>query len=118
MKFHHSIQAPQAPARIVVDMPVLDDVLGALKQHEHDLRRMGVVHAGVFGSVARGESRPDSDIDVLVDLDPAHPIGVFEYSRLKLFLGELLGEGADIANRRTLKPLLRDSILRDCVNAF
>ncbi len=41
-----------------------------------------------------------------------------EYSRLKIYIGELLGGAGDVVNRRTLKPLLRENILRDCVNAF
>jgi hypothetical protein len=94
------------------------EVLEVLKGHEAELRRMGVRHAAVFGSVARGEARPDSDVDVLVHLDPEQPIGVFEYARLKLYIGELLGGAGDIVNRRTLKPLLRESVLRDSVNAF
>jgi hypothetical protein len=59
-----------------------------------------------------------TEIRGLVDLDPERPIGVFEYARLKLYLGELLGGAGDIVNRKTVKPLLRESILRDCVNAF
>ena len=99
-------------------MVELRGVLETLKQHEPELRRLGVRHAAVFGSVARGEARPDSDVDVLVDLDPERPIGVFEYARLKLFIGGLLGGASDVVNRKTLKPLLRDSILRDSINAF
>ena len=49
---------------------VLDDVLQTLRDHEYELKRMGASHAAVFGSVARGEAKPSSDIDVLVDLDP------------------------------------------------
>ena len=46
-------------------------------------------------------------------------MGIFEYARLKmLYIGEILHGGGDVVNRRTLKPLLRDSILRDAVNAF
>jgi predicted nucleotidyltransferase len=48
----------------------LKSVLEALKAHEAELRQLGVRHAAVFGSVARGQARPQSDIDVLVDLDP------------------------------------------------
>jgi predicted nucleotidyltransferase len=92
--------------------------LSTLHSHEADLRRRGVCHAAVFGSVARGEVRPDSDIDVLVDLDPRQPMGLFEYVRIKLYISELLGGSADVVNRKTLKPLLRDAILRDAVNAF
>ena len=61
---------------------------------------------------------PDSDIDVLVDLDPERPMGIFEYARVKLYMADLLGGSGDVVNRKTLKPLLRDAILRDTVNAF
>ena len=72
----------------------------------------------LFGSVLGNNFRPDSDIDVLVDLDPAHPIGVFQYARIKLDIAALLDGSADVVNRKTLKPLLRDAILHDAVNAF
>jgi len=96
----------------------LRDVLDTLKAHESELRLHGVLHAAVFGSVARGQALPTSDIDVLVDLDPDSPIGVFEYARLKLYMNELFGGALDVVNRRTLKPLLRDGILREAVDAF
>ena len=96
----------------------LDDVLGALRTHEGELRRFGVSHAAVFGSVARGDARADSDIDVLVELDQDRPMGIFEYARLKLYINEILNGAADVVNRRTLKPLLRDSILRGAVHVF
>ena len=89
-----------------------------LHAHEVDLRRRGVCHAAVFGSVARGDARSGSDIDVLVDLDPQQAIGLFEYARIKLYIAELLGGSADVVNRKTLKPLLKEAILRDTVNAF
>jgi predicted nucleotidyltransferase len=96
----------------------LDNVLDALRTHESELRRMGVSHAAVFGSVTRGEARGDSDIDVLVELDQDRSLGIFEYARLKIYINELLNGASDVVNRRTLKPLLRDSILRDAVDAF
>jgi len=96
----------------------LPDVLQTLQAHEADLRRHGVRHAAVFGSVVRGEARADSDIDILVDLDPERPMGIFEYARLKLYIGELLGGAGDVINRKTLKPLLRDAIARESIDAF
>ncbi len=68
--------------------------------------------------VAQGEDRPDSDVDVLVELDAERPIGIFDYARLRLYVDEILGGSVDVANRKTLKPLLRDQILHDAVNAF
>lgn len=96
----------------------LDTVLEALRAHEGELRRLGVSHAAVFGSVARGEARTGSDIDVLVELDRDRPMGIFQYARLKLYINEVLDGAGDVVNRGTLKPLLRDSILRDVVHAF
>jgi predicted nucleotidyltransferase len=96
----------------------LPHVLEALRTHEAELRRRGVCHAAVFGSVTRGEAGAGSDIDVLIDLDPDRPIGLFEYARLKLYIGELFDGAGDVVNRKTLKPLLRDAILREAVNAF
>lgn len=96
----------------------LSEVLGTLQAHESELRAHGVCHAAVFGSVARGEADAESDIDVLLDLDPACPMGLFEYARLKLYISEILGGVGDVVNRKTLKPLLREAILRESVNAF
>jgi uncharacterized protein len=96
----------------------LDTVLATLRAHESDLRRLGVSHAAVLGSVARGQANAESDIDVLVDLDENQPIGIFEYARLKLYIDEILGGPSDVVNRRTLKPLLRANILHDMIDAF
>ena len=96
----------------------LDTVLSILRAHEGRLRRFGVAHAAVFGSVARGEERADSDIDVLLELDRERPMGIVQYPRLKIYVNEILNGADDVVNRRTLKPLLRESILRDAVDAF
>lgn len=91
-------------------------MLEILRRHEGELRRRGVAHAAVFGSVARGDATATSDIDVLVDID--QPIGVFAFAGIGLYLGDVLACDVDVANRKTLKPRLRDAILRDAVEAF
>ena len=96
----------------------LSDVLQTLRTHQSELRLLGVSHAAVFGSVARGEASADSDIDVLVELDEDRAMGIFEYARLKLYINDLLDGAGDVVNRRTLKPLLRDNIMRDAIHAF
>lgn len=92
--------------------------LKILRDHQLALQRRGVLHAAVFGSVARSEVSEESDIDILIDLDATRPIGLFAYANLKLYINELLGEKADVVNRKTLKPLLRETITRDAVHAF
>jgi len=96
----------------------LQGALNILRSHEADLRERGVAHAAVFGSVARGDARADSDLDVLIELDENRAMGVFEYASLTLYIHELFGRQTDVVNRRTLKPLLRASILHDAVHAF
>ena len=96
----------------------LRTALETLRDHEADLRRLGVAHVAVFGSVARGEARAESDIDVLVELDENQPIGIFEYARVKLYINHLFDGPSDVVNRRALKPLLQANILHDSVDAF
>jgi predicted nucleotidyltransferase len=96
----------------------LERTIERLRAHEGELRGFGVAHAAVFGSVARGEDRADSDVDVLIELDRERPMGIFEYARVKLYIDEILGGGGDVVNRRVLKPMLRENVLRDAVNVF
>jgi predicted nucleotidyltransferase len=96
----------------------LERTIERLRAHEVQLHGFGVAHAAVFGSVARGEDRADSDIDVLVELDRDRAMGIFDYARVKLYINDILEGAGDVVNRRTLKPLLRENILRDAVNVF
>jgi predicted nucleotidyltransferase/DNA-binding XRE family transcriptional regulator len=67
----------------------------------------------VFGSVARGDTTADSDVDLLVDLDPG--VGLLELIGLERELGELLGVEVDVVSADTLKPRMRDRVLREAV---
>jgi uncharacterized protein len=59
------------------------EIIARLKQHEAALRAQGVTHAALFGSRARGDARPDSDTDIMIELDPAAQIGVWDYIGIK-----------------------------------
>jgi len=96
----------------------LAQVIDTLRQLEGELRRRGVAHAAVFGSMARGDATAASDVDVLVDLDPARRIGLYDYVSIGLFLKEKLGCEVDVVEREAIKPRLRDGILGDAVSAF
>ena len=75
-------------------------------------RRYRVREMAVFGSAARGELRPDSDIDVLVEFLPQAEIG-WEFFRLEEELSELFGRRVDLGTKRSLKPWVRANALRD-----
>lgn len=64
----------------------------------------GAVRLAVIGSVARGEARADSDVDLLVDIDPNRPFSLLDHSELRLFLCDLLGRDTDVLIREDLDP--------------
>jgi uncharacterized protein len=84
--------------------------IATLHAHEPELRHQSIHHAALFGSVVRGEARPSSDIDLLIDLNPEAPIGFFKYVELTGFIGGLFPVRVDIANRARIKPYVRPSI--------
>ena len=95
-----------------------EDALTTLRRHAGDLRARGVMHVALFGSLARGENRPDSDIDILVEFDPSARVTVFDYVGVKEFVAGLFDRKVDVIDRDALKPHLRPSSARDAVYAF
>ena len=91
--------------------------LELLRQRREDIRRIAAKHGArnirVFGSVARGEAGPESDIDLLVEKGPStsswFPAG------LVLELEEMLGRRVEIVTDKALDPYLRDCVLREAV---
>jgi len=77
------------------------------------LRRQGASNARVFGSVARGEERPGSDIDLLVELSPESSL--LDLIGLQMEISEILGESVDVATTDVLKPHVLDAALREGV---
>jgi predicted nucleotidyltransferase len=95
-----------------------DEVIATLRAHEPELRGRGVVHAALFGSLARGDNRPGSDTDIMIDLDPEAPIGVWGYVGLKEYIASLFDGPVDVVNRAGLKPYVRPAALTDAIYAF
>ena len=86
-----------------------DEVVQLLQQHAAELMaESGAAALSVFGSVARDECGPDSDVDVLVDF-PAPP-SFYQYMRLKMRLADLLGCRVDLVTRRALRSGTRPFI--------
>ncbi|GAA5338549.1 MULTISPECIES: nucleotidyltransferase family protein [Thermus] len=93
----------------------LSEILTLLEAHREELhRRFGVKGIAVFGSYARGEERPGSDLDLLVELE--RPLG-WELVDLKAYLEEMLGIPVDLLTTGALRqnPLLREAVEGDLV---
>lgn len=89
-----------------------------LKANADALRARGVRHAALFGSIARNEGRVDSDVDVLVELEPDAAPDLFAYANLRQYVSDMFNRPVDVIDRNCLKPELRNSVAGDAVYAF
>ena len=74
-----------------------DDILRILKTREPELRQMSVDHIALFGSCARQEERPESDIDILIDLN-TKPIDLYAYAGLKSHITSFFDRSVDVVD--------------------
>jgi hypothetical protein len=95
-----------------------DDAIRILKQAEPELRARGVVSLALFGSTARGDAGPDSDVDVMVDLDMSRHPTLIDFSGVRLLIEDQLGCKTDLAIRDDLRSAYRASIDADAVRIF
>ena len=94
------------------------EIIARLLENEAALRKRGVRHAALFGSCARGEERPDSDVDIMVEIDPAARIGVYEYVAIKDYIATLFDTRVDVVRRDRLRPFVRPAAVEDAIYAF
>jgi predicted nucleotidyltransferase len=94
------------------------DILTRLRENEAALKARGVTHAALFGSRARGENRPDSDIDIMIEVAPEAVPDVYAYVGLKSYIAGLFEGPVDVVNREALKPYVRPAATADAVYAF
>ena len=76
-------------------------------------RRYGVKELAVFGSAARNEMSPESDLDLLVEFAPGERVGVFRFEALAEELRSLAGRRVDLVTKRGLKPWIRPQVIKD-----
>ena len=88
-----------------------DKVLDILRGHMAEIRAFGVSRLALFGSVARGEDRPESDVDILVEFSV--PVGLFEFVRTQRYLERLLGRAVDLATPDAIRTEMRERILKE-----
>jgi len=93
-----------------------DSVFSVFSAHKKELQERGVKNLAVFGSVIRGESTDQSDVDILVEFNRS--IGLFDFVRLKYLLEEWIGCKVDLVTQDALHPALRERILKEAVYGF
>ena len=93
-------------------------VIAALRAHESELRAAGVLHLSLFGSVARGDDGPESDVDLAAEFDPAARTDLVGLVALERRVAELLGRRVDLLPEPAEKPRLRANVERDRIRAF
>lgn len=76
-------------------------------------QRFGVVSLRIFGSVARDEAGPDSDVDILVEF--SGPVSLFLLADLQEFLTEALGRPVDVGTEASLRPRMREAVVAEAV---
>jgi predicted nucleotidyltransferase len=89
-----------------------------LKAYEADLRAAGVVRLSLFGSTARGDRHPDSDVDLLAAFDETRKISLLDVAGIELHLSELLGQTVELVEEGMLKPRVQKSVQAEAVRAF
>ena len=95
-----------------------DEIIARLRQNEAALRARGVRHAALFGSRARGEERPDSDVDIMIEVGPELRLGVYEYLALKDYMAGLFEGPVDVVRRERLKAYVGPAVSADAIYAF
>ena len=88
-----------------------DEALAILKSHKQELIKFDVKSLAIFGSVARDEAGPESDVDILVEFSKTPSFD--GYMELKFFLEDLLGRSVDLVTRDALKPRIRPYVEKE-----
>lgn len=96
----------------------LRNVLQRLKATESELRRRGVAHLSVFGSLARGEAHDDSDIDIAVEIEAGHSFSLIRMEDTRLLLEDVLGRSVDLGEVDSFRPAVREAFEHDQVRVF
>jgi predicted nucleotidyltransferase len=119
--------APWRPSEPRLDMPVVaicgvmdrTTLIEALKTYDAVLRENGATGLFIFGSRAVGTDRPDSDLDLFIDYNPAARVpNIFRLMQIEEAISEALGIPVTITTRNALHPLMKDNIERDAVQVL
>ena len=95
-----------------------DEAMRVLKAHEPEIRAHGVTRLALFGSTVRNESRSDSDVDLLVDIDQTKKFSLLDWAGLEAYFADVLARDVEVTIRSDLKPYARRNIIEEAVEVF
>lgn len=96
-------------------MATIEEIKKILREEKTNLSRLGIERIGIFGSIIRGEARPDSDIDILIDLAPDSELTLFSLIEIEQRLSEKLDSKIDLVLSSDLKPYIAERVLSEVV---
>jgi predicted nucleotidyltransferase len=94
------------------------EAIEQLIRHADAIKAMGATSLYLFGSTARDEAKPDSDLDLFVDYDPESRFSLLDLAGIKVYLEDELGIETDVTTRGGLHPMLKEKIERSAVRIF
>jgi predicted nucleotidyltransferase len=97
-------------------MPNRQDVMQTLALHQEQIQKFSVKRLLLFGSVARDQTHAQSDVDLLVEFET--PVGLLTFTGLKDYLEEILGCSVDLGTPKSLRPALKEVVLKEAIRAF
>ena len=95
-----------------------DDVIAALRGSESELRAAGIIRLSLFGSMARGDHGPGSDVDLLAAFDATRRISLLDVAGIERKISQMLGRSVELVEEGTLKPRVQANIEAEAVRAF
>ena len=93
-----------------------DEILTIVRAHQQSLQKLGVKSLSLFGSGARNQIKPNSDVDFLVEFDS--PVGLFGLFQVQHYLEEILERSVDLGTIKALREHLRNSVLEEAIRVF
>lgn len=93
-------------------------ILAILRAHEPELKAAGLLHLRLFGSIARGDNTPDSDVDLLFDYDESSTHQLLRAYGFQDDLSEILGVQAHLSSARHMRPEIRTRVLPETISVF
>jgi predicted nucleotidyltransferase len=95
-----------------------ETVIRVLRDHADEIHARGAAALYLFGSTARGEAGPDSDIDLMMEIGDREKFSLLDQAGLQGFLSDILGIAADLSIRSSIHPLIKENVEEDAIRVI